>query len=298
MTYFPIKIYSKTQLLSNSAGIVSTWRGIASTLLLVGLLSSTAYSSDIFVDEFDDFGISEMVPKATESSSESGTVEDPGGDDSSQLIVQPKGIWDVRLEIGSDYDDDWDRRTSITPRIRYLKGDFRTHLSYSKPVSPESEKGSTEWQIDYKVNNVYRIRNEIDYSFERERTIAEFSNRFRYRVSRELYYGLDLKIEYYDSRQSQALDIHEVDLETSVNRTFYLPHDQKIGFELEVPKFRLYSKGDDVGDSVDFKGADLTLGYVKKLPNKSSFQSEIDFSFDPADDETSAGYLFAISKRL
>ena len=205
----------------------------------------------------------------------------------------------MKLELENTFNEDGDRETSVEPTIVYRHGNWKTHLQYEKPVHPESEDGSVEWQYDYKWKydrSSFSIRNEVKHNLDKDQTTSELTPRWYYNKTKSVELGFDLEIDYYDSAAVSTFDLFEVEIEPTVIWTRLLDRGQ-YGIELEAPILRLYSN-DNQQDGFKYVGLEIIFGYVRKLPHRTRLEFEFQLPYDAEKNELETSLNFAVHHRF
>ncbi len=213
--------------------------------------------------------------------------------------VSAAGDWEIKLELENTFAENEDRATSIEPTIRYITETWLTHLEYEKPVSPNSEDGKIEWQLEFygELNqSEFAIRNEVTWNLEKNRTRSELTPRWYYNKSKVLDIGFDLEIDYYDSAADSEFDLFEVEIEPTIIWTKNLDNG-KFKTKLEAPVFRLYSN-EDGEDNFKYRGLEVNLQYQRKLTSDSRFIIELKLPYDSESNELEVDLNFALRHRF
>ena len=195
-----------------------------------------------------------------------------------------------QIELENNFDEDRNRETAIEATIQYRTKHWKTHLEFDKPVYPKTEDGSLEWQYEYRWKGneqIFFLRHELDYGMDDHRTRAELTPRWYYLFSKETRAGFEVEFDYYDSRADDALELSYVEIEPTI-KWAEKRGNAEYSFELEAPKYRLYSSDDDT-ENVEFIGFEPIFSYARDLARGDTLEFELSLPYDAQDNEFELG---------
>ena len=195
--------------------------------------------------------------------------------------------WVGQIQLENNLDEDREYSAAIEPRIQYRADDWRTHLEYEKPFHPDSTDGKLEWEYEYYWkfdSRRFSLRHEVEYDFERNRTRAELTPRWYYRPSRDFRAGVELELDYYNSKAEDALELSNAELEPTIKWTAYRDEKSQVSIELEAPVYRLYTN--ETGESnVEFVAIQPIFTWDRIYDGGRALEIELELPYDTVDNE-------------
>lgn len=151
--------------------------------------------------------------------------------------------WDAELRSVNEWDDDNERVTAVQPQVRYKGDGWKAHVEYWIPFDPESEDGRIEQELEVKVPGVkgLALKNELYYDVEDGEWASELTPKW-YTTVWGIKAGFELEIDYLKNDQ---FDLHEIEVEPTVKKSWALGETSELELELEMPVTRLYSSSKD-----------------------------------------------------